>query len=98
MTRYLCSFLCCLFLAAISAHAVPPRLPDTGQDACYDTIGVDSVPPGSLDSIARDTGTFPRQDCRFGADAAAIAGMLAKTGGGVRGFDYTKIANDGTAL
>ncbi len=85
-----------VLLAATTAHAA--GLPDTGQDTCYNDTGADSLPPGSLDSIARDTGTHPRQDCRYGRDPAAIAGHLTKTGGGARGFDYTKIANNGSAL
>jgi len=44
------------------------------------------------------SGTHPRQDCRYGADAAAVSGILAKAGGGAKGFDYTKIANNGFAL
>jgi hypothetical protein len=49
-------------------------------------------------SISGDAGTHPRQDCRYGRDAAAAAGVLTKTGGGAKGFDYTKIANNGTTL
>lgn len=49
-------------------------------------------------SIARDASTYPRQDCRYGRDAAAAAGQLTKTGAGAKGFDFTKIANNGTVL
>ncbi len=38
------------------------------------------------------------QDCQFGRDAQALAGELTKVGGGNAGFDFTKIANDGTEL
>lgn len=34
----------------------------------------------------------------MGRDAAAAAGVLPKTGAGSKGFDFTKIANDGSAL
>ena len=72
-------------------------LPDTGQDVCYNDTVADGVPPGDVNSIARDVGNHPRQDCRYGADAAA-AGAFSKTGAGAKGFDYTKIANNGAAL
>lgn len=52
-----------------------------------------------------------RQDCRYGRDAAAMSGKLAKTGasspdvnpadplyGRPNGFDYTKISNSGNPL
>src|SRR5205085_12588852 len=68
------------------------------QDTCYGEPAADTVLPTNPDSIARDTGTHPRQDCRYGADAAAISGTLIKTGAGAKGFDYTKIANNGTTL
>jgi hypothetical protein len=45
-----------------------------------------------------DAAPFPRQDGRFGRDAMAAAGKLPKIGGGAAGFDYTKIANDGSDL
>ena len=38
------------------------------------------------------------QDCHYGRDAQAVAGTLNKVGGGNAGFDYTKIANDGSVL
>jgi hypothetical protein len=45
---------------------------------------------------AKDEGTYPRQDCRNGRDAAAaMTGALKKTGGGGKGFDFTKISNSG---
>jgi hypothetical protein len=38
------------------------------------------------------------QDAGYGRDAAAQAGVLTKVGAGSAGFDFTKIANDGTEL
>ena len=76
----------------------PATLPDTGQDTCYDDTGADFVPASDPASIARDAGTFPRQDCRYGRDAAAAGGALTKIGAGARGRDYTKIANNGATL
>jgi Protein of unknown function (DUF1566) len=37
------------------------------------------------------------QDCRYGRDAAALAGTLNKVGssGGIDGFDFTKVCNSG---
>ncbi len=48
--------------------------------------------------MAADGGTYPRQDARYGRDAQAAAGTLSKTGGGGKGFDFTKIANNGSVL
>jgi hypothetical protein len=66
-------------------------LNDTGIAECWDDNG--KVTTG----VAADTGSHPRQDCRYGRDGAALAGM-PKVGGGAKGFDFTKIANDGTDL
>lgn len=38
------------------------------------------------------------QDADYGRDAAAADGTLTKIGGGGKGFDFTKIANDGRTL
>ncbi len=38
------------------------------------------------------------QDCHYGRDAQAAAGTLTKLGDGNAGFDFTKIANDGSDL
>ncbi len=85
-----------LLLAAVGAQAV--GLPDTGQTICYNDTGPDSVAASDPASIARDAGSHPRQDCRYGRDPAAAAGVLTKTGAGANGFDYSKIANDGSTL
>lgn len=63
-------------------------LNDTGQTKCYDVNGTVvscSVAPAG-------------DDGRYGRDAAAAAGALRKTGGGAAGFDFTKIANNGSEL
>lgn len=73
-------------LAAGAAFA--GGLNDTGQTTCYDDVGPVSPEPG----------THPRQDCTVGRDAAAADGVLPKTGAGSKGFDYTKIANNGSVL
>jgi Protein of unknown function (DUF1566) len=82
--------------AAFPVHAV--GLPDTGQDTCYNDNAADVVSASNAASVDRDAGTHPRQDCRYGRDPAAAAGALTKTGAGAKGFDYTKIANNGTTL
>lgn len=38
------------------------------------------------------------QDAQYGRDAKALTGTLKKKGAGEAGFDFTKIANDGTVL
>ncbi|MBK7471256.1 MAG: DUF1566 domain-containing protein [Betaproteobacteria bacterium] len=85
-----------LLFAAISVNAA--GLPDTGQDTCYNETAADGAPASGGTSVASEGGTHPRQDCRYGRDAAAAAGALTKTGGGAKGFDYTKVANNGALL
>jgi hypothetical protein len=97
MTRFPRTLLLALLLA-VGATAHAAGLPDTGQDTCYDNSAADGVAASDPASIARDLGTHPRQDCRYGRDAAAAAGQLTKIGAGAKGFDYTKIANNGTVL
>jgi hypothetical protein len=47
-----------------------------------------------------NAGTYPRQDARFGRDAAQAAGKLlpAKIGGGAAGFDFTPLDASGNAI
>ena len=74
--------------------ALAAGLNDSGQTLCYDgtnMVACDAANTG-------DDATFPRQDARYGRDAAATAGVLTKIGGGAAGFDFTKIANDGSEL
>lgn len=88
MTRFSRTLLLALLLAAgATAHAatVVP-LNDTGQTLCYDSAGA----AASCATVA--------DDGRYGRDAANTAGALTKTGAGTKGFDFTKIANDGTTL
>jgi hypothetical protein len=70
-------------------------LPDTGQDLCDNGSNV-LVACSSANT--GDAATYPRQDGRFGRDAKAAAGTLIKIGGSAAGFDYTKIANNGSDL
>lgn len=67
-------------------------LNDSGLATCADA--------GSNDQpcIPAEPTGFTGQDGRHGRDAAAAAGVLYKIGGGSAGFDFTKIANDGSDL
>jgi len=69
-------------------------LNDTGQQSCWNGSVME---PCSL-ANAGDASANPRQDGRYGRDAAATAGVLVKTGGGAGGFDFTKLAVDGSPL
>ena len=96
MIASLHTLLLVLLFAAL--HAQAAGLPDTGQDTCYDDTVADSVAASNAGSIALDAGSHPRQDCRYGRDVAAAAGALARTGTGPKGFDYTRIGNNGADL
>jgi fibronectin type 3 domain-containing protein len=39
-----------------------------------------------------------KQDCHYGRDAEIVAGTLNKIGGGVAGFAFTKLGNDGNRI
>ena len=68
---------------------------DTGLTLCYNAAN-GGVPCSA--AVGGDAGVNPRQDGRYGRDAAAAAGQLSKIGAGSAGFDYTKIANNGSSL
>lgn len=93
MPRFPSILLYVMLCAAVRVHAA--GLPDTGQDLCDDGS---HVLVACSTANTGDAAIYPRQDGRFGRDAAAAAGALIKIGGGAAGFDYTKIANDGTTL
>lgn len=80
-------------LCVVSAGALAVGLNDTGQTLCYDGAGLTCSSTSGGDGSAA-----PRQDARYGRDAAAAALQLVKIGAGSAGFDYTKIANNGSAL
>ena len=80
-------------LCANSAFAIAPSGPtgllnDTGQTLCYDGTGTMAA---CTVSNTGDAATYKRQDGRFGRDPAGPA----KTGGGVAGFDFTKVCFNG---
>ena len=78
-------------LALSSAQAA--GLADSGQGSCDNGA---NVMVACSAANAGDGATQPRQDGRFGRDAKAAAGALIKVGAGAAGFDYTKVANNGT--
>lgn len=64
------------------------RLNDTGQNRCYGT-----------NSLSCNTaGIPPGQDAVFGRDNRAASNTLIKIGGGIAGFDYTKLGANGAPL
>lgn len=65
------------------------QINDTGTTACMDMYSYDA-------SCA--TTPWPEQDGNTGRDAEARHGTLRKKGFGPAGFDYSKIANDGSEL
>jgi hypothetical protein len=78
--------LAAIATALYGVHAA--SLNDTGQTQCYDGNGATvscTVAPAA-------------DDGRYGRDAAAAAGALTKIGAGVGGFDFSKIANNGSVL
>ncbi|MCE1192175.1 MAG: DUF1566 domain-containing protein [Acidovorax sp.] len=77
---------------ANAVHAAPSGLlNDTGQTQCANAadtlVACDAATTG-------DTGERPRQDGRFGRDAA----NPAKVGGGPAGFDFTPLDASGNAI
>lgn len=78
-------------IASLPAFA---QLNDTGQAKCSNGSALVACTAAN----AGDSGLYNRQDARFGRDAAAGVGQLAKTGGGVAGFDFTPLDSDGNAI
>ena len=77
-----------LFAPLAAAQQPPITLNDTGEVQCYDDEG----------PIACSDPALPGQDARYGRDAALVAGMLEKIGGGLASYDYTKVSNSGVDL
>ena len=84
-----------MMLAGFGGNAAAGPLNDTGIDFCRDhATGVDTpVTPTTTCTTAQGG-----QDARYGRDPAAQRGAMAKVGGGSKGFDFTKISNNGTVL
>lgn len=60
--------------------------------------GIDWFADGSQNNLAAEPAGYEGQDASYGRDAAAAAGTLVKTGGGVAAFDFTKLDAAGAAL
>lgn len=67
-------------------------LNDTGQADCYTT---GNAPVLCDEEITGDDSPLPRQDARYGRDAAAAMGRLAKIGGGEFGSDLSRVCMNG---
>lgn len=83
--------LAAVLMAGLGAAAGAAPLNDTGQNPCYNGTGLVACTAANTG----DAATYPRQDGRFGRDAAALAGAQPKTGGGVAGFDFTRVCMNG---
>ena len=81
------ALLACCFSAAQAAGPTG-LLNDTGQTLCDNGS---NVMVACAASNTGDAATYKRQDGRFGRDPAAPA----KVGGGVAGFDFTKVCFNG---
>lgn len=82
----------------MSAVAGPSGLlNDTGRDRCVDN-STNDVACAAANTGDAPTVQYPRQDGRFGRDAAATNGALVKTGGGAAGFDFTPLDATGAAI
>ena len=64
-------------------------LNDTGTLACADGQGSDAECPRAQ---------YPGQDGELGRDAQMAQGILTKVGGGLHGFDWSKLGHDGSEL
>jgi hypothetical protein len=80
-----------LAMPFFAMYACAANLPDTGHAACSDGSARVACTNASKGVAA----PYPRQDER---DTSATAGTPTKTGGGTTGFDYTKVANNGSDL
>jgi uncharacterized repeat protein (TIGR02543 family) len=74
------------------------KLNDSGVTQCTNDGSTTLVPCSAANT--GNAGTYPRQDARFGRDAAQAAGKLlpAKIGGGAAGFDFTPLDASGNAI
>ena len=84
-----------------SDAAATDLLNDTGIDWCTENITTPSTwVNNALCSAVNWVGNLwgQQQDAFFGRDAQAKAGTLSKVGGGMVGFDFTKIGASGKAL
>ncbi len=75
--------------------------PITTALPCYGKLndtGLQKCGTGSGNNFACPLTDYPRQDAEYGRDRLASSKKLLKVGNGSAGFDYTKVANNGSAL
>jgi hypothetical protein len=75
--------------------------PQTTAAACYGKLndtGIQTCGDATTDDLACPVTGFAGQDGDYGRDALAKKATLPKKGKGSAGFDFTKIANDGSVL
>lgn len=74
--------------------------PKTTALVCYGKLNDTGIQHCSNASSTADCSvtSYKGQDGHYGRDAKALAGELTKQGAGNAGFDFTKIANDGSVL
>jgi hypothetical protein len=75
--------------------------PQTTATACYGKLndtGIQTCSGATRNDLACPVTGFAGQDAQYGRDALAKAETLPKIGAGSAGFDFTKIANDGSVL
>lgn len=78
-------------VALIAMPAFSAGLNDTGITFCGNAQGNDADC-----FVSEDGQSYPRQDARYGRDAQNDVTKFNKIGAGGKGFDYTKIANNGS--
>jgi hypothetical protein len=80
-----------LALVSLAVQAQTAPLNDTGVTQCLSGETLVTC----TDVNTGDAAPEPRQDARFGRDAAAGKSQITKTGGGSAGFDFTPLDSAG---
>lgn len=86
------------FGLAVLLVALSRTVAAVGPKNALNDTGVTTYGNATSSGLTSEPADFPGQDARFGRDAAAAAGRLPKVGTGSKGFDFTKIANNGAVL
>lgn len=79
----------CASLPLLAADKPTKPLNDTGITTCVDVFN---------NRLSCPVSDYPNQDAEAGRDDLAAQSKLKKIGGGHSGFDFSKIANDGSVL
>ena len=78
-------------------HGLNLRSPLNTKAALALLLPVLAAAQTGLNDTGQTAGHTPSDDARYGRDAKAMAGTLAKTGGGAAGFDFTALDGSGNA-